>query len=96
MQEKVDNRTIRAHLLISGRVQGVLYRASTQNKARSLGLHGWVRNLPDGRVEVIAQGKVDDVEALIAWAHLGPPLAIVENVDVTWEEPCSESGFSVR
>jgi len=96
MQEREDSLIVRAHLLISGRVQGVFYRASTQDKARSLGLRGWVRNLPDGRVEIIAQGDPDDVQALIAWAHDGPPLAVVDDVEITWEEPSIESGFSVR
>ncbi|MCD6495495.1 acylphosphatase [Candidatus Bipolaricaulota bacterium] len=96
MQERLDTQTIRAHLLVAGRVQGVLYRASTRDKARSLGLRGWVRNLPDGRVEIIAQGRVDDVQALITWAHNGPPLARVNNVDIGWEEPQPESGFGVR
>ncbi|HDL85026.1 MAG TPA: acylphosphatase [Candidatus Acetothermia bacterium] len=97
MQERGDNQTIRAHLLISGRVQGVFYRTSTQDKARSLGLSGWVCNLPDGRVEIIVQGRPEDVQELIVWAHSGPPLAIVDEVDVTWEEPLAgEIGFRVR
>ena len=84
-------------MLISGHVQGVFYRASTQDKAHSLGLSGWVSNLPDRRVEIIAQGSPHDVQALIMWAHTGPPLAQVSDVDVTWEEPRSgEIGFCVR
>jgi len=97
MQERVDNRTIRVQMLISGCVQGVFYRASTQDKARTLGLSGWVCNLPDGRVEIVAQGNPHDVQALIMWAHTGPPLAQVSDVAVSWEEPCTgETGFRVR
>ncbi|MEA3239086.1 MAG: acylphosphatase [Candidatus Bipolaricaulota bacterium] len=84
-------------MLISGYVQGVFYRASTQDKARTLGLSGWVCNLPDGRVEIVAQGSPHDVQELIMWAHTGPPRAQVSDVDVTWEEPLAgESEFSVR
>ncbi len=97
MQENIDNRIIRVRMLISGRVQGVFYRASTRDKACSLHLSGWVSNLLDGRVEIIAQGKPEDVQALIMWAHMGPPQARVDNVDVSWEEPhAGESEFSVR
>ncbi|HEX32145.1 MAG TPA: acylphosphatase [Candidatus Acetothermia bacterium] len=97
MQETLDNLTIRAHILVSGRVQGVFYRASARAKAVELGLRGWVRNLPDGRVEMVAQGEADDVQAFIAWAHSGPPMAIVDSVEVTWDEPnAGEAGFRIR
>lgn len=68
--------------LVSGKVQGVFYRASTRNEARRLGLAGYARNLEDGRVEVLACGSVEDVERLVAWLRKGPPLARVENVEV--------------
>jgi len=84
-------------MLISGYVQGVFYRASTQDKARTLGLSGWVCNLPDGRVEIVAQGRPEDVQELIMWAHAGPPRAQVNDVAVSWEEPLAgENEFSVR
>lgn len=75
----------RAHLWIQGYVQGVNFRHYTRQQAGLLGLTGWVRNLYDGRVEVVAEGEEDDVQALIAWCRHGPPSAEVEGVDVTWE-----------
>ncbi len=80
-----------ARLIISGRVQGVWYRASTKQEAQRLNLTGWVRNMPDGRVEAIAQGPKETIEALISWCYDGPEFARVESVDVTWVEP--EEGF---
>jgi len=86
----------RAHIWVSGKVQGVWYRASTVEEARRLGLTGWVRNLPDGRVEVVAQGPREALEELIAWCHQGPPLAVVDEVKVIWEPATEEfSSFSI-
>jgi acylphosphatase len=73
--------------VISGRVQGVAFRQSAVDEARSLGLDGWVRNLPDGRVEALAEGARPRVESLVAWCRRGPRLARVDGVEVTWEEP---------
>ncbi len=73
---------IRAHAFVAGIVQGVFFRASTRERAMELDLGGWVRNLPDGRVEVLAEGKQDDVEQLIQWLWEGPPGAEVEKVEV--------------
>ncbi len=85
------------HLFISGRVQGVFFRAHTQDLARRLGLHGWVRNLPDGRVEVKVWGDPDRVEELVAWCHQGPPAARVTHVAVGAAEPePGVTGFHVR
>jgi len=72
------------HLLVNGRVQGVYFRASTQREAKRLGLCGWVKNRPDGGVEVLAEGEEDGLKELIAWAHKGPSAARVERVDVRW------------
>jgi len=73
---------IRAELRIRGRVQGVFYRGSARQQARSLGISGYARNLDDGSVEVVAEGEEADVEKLIAWCRLGPPGARVSSVDV--------------
>lgn len=70
------------HFFISGRVQGVSYRASTCQNAHSLGLRGWVRNLPDGRVEALAAGSEPDLEAFERWLWSGPEQAEVTKVDV--------------
>ncbi|MFO0591314.1 MAG: acylphosphatase [Polyangiaceae bacterium] len=71
-------------LVVRGRVQGVYFRASTQREARRLGLSGWVRNRPDGFVELLAEGEEDGLKDLIAWANRGPSAARVERVDVRW------------
>jgi acylphosphatase len=76
----------RAHVYVSGRVQGVFFRAETADMANSLGLAGWVRNLPDGRVEVLFEGEKEDVEKAVDFCRRGPPGAHVRNLDVKWEE----------
>lgn len=68
------------HLQITGRVQGVWFRESMRLEAERLGVTGWVRNRPDGSVEAVAQGAPAAVDALVAWAHIGPPHARVERV----------------
>jgi acylphosphatase len=80
----------RLHALVSGRVQGVWYRASTQKKAQSLGLVGWVRNLTDGRVELVAIGDQDQLQKLLDWCYQGPELAEVKAIEVTWGEVTDE------
>ncbi|MBN94291.1 MAG: acylphosphatase [Deltaproteobacteria bacterium] len=80
----------RAHLLISGRVQGVWYRASTRQQAEALGLVGWVRNLRDGRVEAVAEGPRGQLDRLVEWAREGPQEARVVEVAVTWDEASGE------
>jgi acylphosphatase len=76
----------RVRIVVSGLVQGVFYRAQTREEAQFLGLSGWVRNLPDGRVEVVAEGPKDDLERLVAWCWKGPPSARVTGVEVEWTE----------
>ena len=70
------------HYYVSGRVQGVFYRASTYETAQALNLTGWVRNLPDGRVEAVACGNEEQLAKLKAWLEKGPPMAQVEHLDV--------------
>jgi acylphosphatase len=74
----------RVHLLISGFVQGVAFRATTIDEARRLRVSGWVRNLPDGRVEAEAEGERPALEALVQFCRRGPPAARVDAVEVTW------------
>ena len=88
----IADPVVRVHLRISGRVQGVWYRASTQRKASTLGLTGWVRNLPDGRVEVEAEGPRTALDTLIQWCHQGPELARVREVEVNWR--AAENGWN--
>jgi len=80
----------RLHLLVSGRVQGVFFRGAAADEARTLALTGWVRNLPDGRVEIVAEGRRRALNALAAWAHDGPPAARVIDVEEEW------SGFQAE
>ena len=85
-----------AHVYVSGQVQGVNFRFYTRQEALRLGLAGWVRNLMDGRVEVMIQGEEEAVNEMIAWCRRGPPSARVENVQVLWETPKGTlSGFGV-
>lgn len=87
---------VRARVLVSGRVQGVYFRASTCEEATTLGVDGWVRNLPDGRVEAVFEGSRGRVERALAWTRVGPARADVRAVEVAWEPPLGERGFEVR
>lgn len=87
----------RLTLLISGRVQGVGYRASTADKAVSLGLTGYARNLSDGRVEVVAEGPADSLHSLRQWCGNGPPAAGVDDIEATPGAATGEfTDFGVR
>ncbi len=86
----------RAHVTVRGLVQGVFFRAETRRTASSLGLSGWVRNVPDGTVEAVFEGERLPVEEAVEWARSGPPGARVDSVDVEWQEPAGERGFEVR
>lgn len=78
--------THRLHVILSGRVQGVGFRYTTSNQARSLGLAGWVRNLSDGRVEAVFEGDRATLEKMLAWCQQGPTMAHVRDVETQWEE----------
>ncbi|ESP88612.1 acylphosphatase [Candidatus Halobonum tyrrellensis] len=91
-----DADRVRAHVFVSGTVQGVYYRANTREAARDRGVDGWVRNLDDGRVEAVFEGPDDAVEAMVEWCHTGSPAATVEGVDVEYGDLEGEEGFSVR
>jgi acylphosphatase len=86
----------RARVTIRGRVQGVFFRAETRDRARSLDLAGWVRNVPDGTVEAVFEGDRDRIGSMLAWCRHGPALAEVDDVDVEWEPPRGEKGFAAR
>jgi acylphosphatase len=86
----------RVRVLVSGRVQGVFFRAETARLARAKGLGGFVRNLPDGRVEAAFEGEPDAVDELVRWCHEGPRWAEVDNVEATEEPPAGDHEFRVR
>ena len=75
------------HAVVRGRVQGVSFRYHTRVAASALGVSGWVRNLPDGTVEVLAQGDDRDLRELLRWLEDGPPASRVDKVDVDWRDP---------
>lgn len=88
---------IRAHVFVSGRVQGVMFRETVRREADLRGVAGWVQNLADGRVEAVFQGATEDVRALVRWCHRGPSRARVDSVQVQWEVvEGNVSGFEVR
>ncbi|WP_209439580.1 acylphosphatase [Kitasatospora phosalacinea] len=78
---------IRRRVLVSGTVQGVFFRDSCRRAAAEAEVVGWVRNLPDGRVEAVFEGDPDPVEQMVAWTHHGPPRAVVDHVEVHEEQP---------
>jgi len=84
------------HVFVSGMVQGVFYRSWTEETAEELGLKGWVRNLPDGRVEALFEGEKSRVERMIELCRKGPPHAKVESVQVRKERPSDFERFEVR
>jgi len=82
---------------IYGLVQGVGFRYFVKREARSLGISGWVRNVPDGSVEVVAEGEKDALEVLLSLLHRGPSFAVVKRVDYAWKDYKGEfSGFEIR
>ena len=87
--------TTRVRLIVTGRVQGVGFRAACGRKATELGVGGHARNLPDGSVEVVAEGDPDAVDAMTQWCHNGPVWAKVRSVDITPERPAGTSTFHI-
>jgi len=87
----------RIHLFYSGSVQGVGFRYTAQGLANEIGIVGWMKNLCDGRVEVVCEGKKEDIKDFLDKIQKGPLGYYIKNVDVTWEEPTNEfSGFEIR
>ena len=91
-----DAMLIRRRLIVHGRVQGVAFRYATRERARALGVDGWVRNLPDGSVEAVFEGEPGLVAKLAAFCRVGPPAARVDGVEEHSEEPEGLRGFAVR
>jgi acylphosphatase len=87
---------VRARVLVSGEVQGVCFRAYALEEARARGVDGWVRNLADGRVELVVAGSRENVDAMIRWCRRGSPYARVEDVGVNWEAEVGDlRGFRI-
>jgi acylphosphatase len=86
----------RAHVFVSGTVQGVFYRATTREEAGKRGVDGWVKNLEDGRVEAVFEGPTAAVEEMVEWCHAGSPAASVTDVDVEYDDPTGLDGFEIR
>jgi acylphosphatase len=91
-----DTNIARVHVFVSGDVQGVFFRYETRELARTQGLAGWVRNLPDGRVEAVFEGSGQAVQAMVDWCREGPGGARVTEVEVSDEDPEGLDGFEVR
>lgn len=92
----IFQQPIRVRARVSGRVQGVFFRAETRARAEELHVTGWVRNLPDGRVELVAEGEEQNVRALVDWCRTGPPHARVERVEEFQENAAGEfESFSI-
>ena len=96
-QRSWDNMQKRVHIFVSGRVQGVFFRAETKSKAHIHNLSGWVRNLQDGRVETVFEGEEEDVEKMAAWCKMGPDYASVQNIEIHEEPVTGEfDSFTIR
>ncbi|MCI4625558.1 MAG: acylphosphatase [Candidatus Magnetoovum sp. WYHC-5] len=86
----------RVHLIIEGRVQGVYFRAFVKKNAIDLGVKGWVRNLPDGTVEVLLEGEKKALETLVGRCYKGPPASVVIHIQINWQPYVGEfSSFGV-
>ena len=83
---------VRAHVFITGRVQGVNFRAHTRDEAKRAAVDGWVKNLPDGRIEAVFEGTRAGVQRMVSWCYSGAPAADVEHVEVAWEDATNREG----
>lgn len=88
--------TARVRVVVEGLVQGVWYRASCKKMAQEIGLRGWVRNLPGGKVEAVFEGDRDKLKEAVSWCCKGPPGARVDHCDSLWEPPAGEKIFEIR
>jgi acylphosphatase len=87
----------RCHVLVFGKVQGVFFRQNTLERAKALGLKGWVRNTEDGKVEAVFEGEREKIEKILEWMKIGPPMAEVENLEIKWEDFKGEfEDFKIR
>lgn len=87
----------RVHVWISGNVQGVFFRSSIRSQALLRHTRGWVKNLPDGRVEAVFEGKEKQVEELLAYCREGPSGSGIDDIEVKWEKPTSRfDGFDIK
>lgn len=87
---------VRVRVLIEGRVQGVNFRAATRDQARAGSVSGWVRNLPDGRVEALFEGQRGAVQRIVSWCYSGPTHAHVDRVELEWSQPEGlDDGFRI-
>jgi acylphosphatase len=89
---RIPEERARLRIIVTGRVQGVFYRAAAADQARTLGLHGWARNLSDGTVEIVAEGRRDGLALFARWTRSGPPRAQVAEVIEEWDEFVGEFG----
>jgi acylphosphatase len=96
MSEQETDERVRAHVHVSGRVQGVFFRATTRDTAKEHDVDGWVQNLADGRVEAVFEGSEAAVESMIDFCHEGSEAARVDDVSVEYEEPIDEDGFRIE
>lgn len=96
MRDPDAPRELARRAILAGHVQGVFFRDSARRHAQALGVRGWARNLPDGTVEVWAEGQADAVEELMRWCGQGPPHAVVEGVSISQVTPAGLEDFQVR
>ena len=92
-----QNKKVRVHIFVSGRVQNVFFRYYTKKMAEKIGVFGWVKNLPDRRVEAVFEGEKEKVEKILEWSKKGPLLAEVKEVEINWEKYQGEfNSFEIK